>query len=276
MATNRVSKVKGKVIDIPASPPTIGTATAGGQLATVSFTPSSSSIGGPTFTYTAISNPGSVTANGAASPIQVTGLTAGTSYTFSVRGNNPTGSSEFSSASNSVVPFTPNSYESIATVTLNSSQTTITFSSIPSTYKHLQLRGIVRFAGNDGGFGAYLNNNSTSSNYYSHRMGGNGSSAFAGSIADSFIGWTIATSGSASGVFTGMIFDYLDYTSTSKNKTAKILSGHDNNGSGQLNFQSVLFNNTSAISTITLNSRNQGSTSDFAQYSSFALYGIKD
>jgi hypothetical protein len=167
------------------------------------------------------------------------------------------------------------SYESIATTTLSSSNTTITFTSIPATFKHLQLRGIVRFAGNDGGFGAYLNSDTTTSNYRSHRMGGNGSVAFAGQIQDSFVGWTIATSGNTSGIFTGIIFNFLDYASTSKYKTVRIFSGHDGNGSGQINLSSILWENTSAISTITLNSRNQGSTSDFAQYSSFALYGIK-
>jgi hypothetical protein len=38
-------------------------------------------------------------------------------------------------------PASTNSYESISTVTLGSSQATIAFSSIPSTYKHLQIRG---------------------------------------------------------------------------------------------------------------------------------------
>jgi hypothetical protein len=101
MASGRVSKAKGKILDIPTSP-TIGTATAGMESASVAFTANSSGKGGPTFSYTALSNPDSVTANGTSSPITVTGLTSGTSYTFTVRGNNPTGSSEYTSASNSV------------------------------------------------------------------------------------------------------------------------------------------------------------------------------
>lgn len=170
----------------------------------------------------------------------------------------------------------PNSFESIATYTLSSSQTSITFSSIPQTYTHLQLRGIVRFAGNDGGFGAYLNNDTTTSNYRSRQMAGAGSSVGSGgAMQDSFVGWTIATSSMTSGVFTAMIFDFLDYSSSTKNKTMRIFSGHDNNGSGQIRFSSVLWKNTSAVSTIKLDSTNQGSTSSFAQHTTFALYGIK-
>jgi hypothetical protein len=100
MATNSVSPRKGKVVDIP-TVPTIGTATAGNQSASIAFTPSI--VGGPTTTFTALSNPGSITGTGT-SPIVVAGLTSGTAYTFTVRGTNPTGSSEYTAASNSVTP----------------------------------------------------------------------------------------------------------------------------------------------------------------------------
>jgi len=100
MASGRVSKIKGKILDIPVNAPTIGTPTAGELSASVAFTAPDTSVGGPVFSYTALSNPGSVTATGNASPINVTGLTGGTSYTFTVRGNNPSGSTPYSSASN--------------------------------------------------------------------------------------------------------------------------------------------------------------------------------
>lgn len=106
MATGRVSKVKGKVLDIP-NPPTIGTATNmdTGGTATIAFT--ASTVGGPAFSYTALSNPGSITATGTTSPITVTGLTDGTSYTLTVAATNPSGTSEYSSASNSVTTTVP-------------------------------------------------------------------------------------------------------------------------------------------------------------------------
>jgi hypothetical protein len=104
MAINNISPKKGKVVDIP-DVPTIGTATEGASSATVAFT--AATKGGPVTTYTALSSPGSFTGTGSSSPVTVTGLTNGTSYTFTVRANNATGSSPYSSASNAAVPNGP-------------------------------------------------------------------------------------------------------------------------------------------------------------------------
>lgn len=86
--------------------PAIGSATAGDAQATVTFTPGST--GGATVTYTATctsSDGGATGANtGAASPILVTGLTNGKTYTCSVLGTNSAGSGPASGASNSIVP----------------------------------------------------------------------------------------------------------------------------------------------------------------------------
>jgi len=85
--------------------PTIGTATAGVESASITFTPSGS---GPSATsFRAISTPGSITATGSSSPINVTGLTAGVEYTFTVRATNIIGNSAESSASNAVTPTSP-------------------------------------------------------------------------------------------------------------------------------------------------------------------------
>jgi len=61
--------------------PTIGSATGGNAQASVTFTPGAT--GGSAITsYTVTSSPGNITASGASSPITVTGLTNGTSYTL--------------------------------------------------------------------------------------------------------------------------------------------------------------------------------------------------
>jgi hypothetical protein len=66
--------------------------------------------------------------------------------------------------------------------------------------------------------------------------------------------------------------DFLDYTSTTKNKTIRSLLGQDNNGSGYIQFQSDLWINTAAITSLTILSTG----GDYInQYSQFALYGIK-
>ena len=73
-------------------------------------------------------------------------------------------------------------------------------------------------------------------------------------------------------VFGASIWDILDYTSTTKNKTIRMIGGFDANGSGRLNFTSSLWLNTNAITSLTF--RNS-SNANFVEYSSFALYGIK-
>ncbi len=89
---------------VPAAP-TIGTACAGNTTASVAFTPGSD--GGSAITgYTATSTPSSITGSGASSPVTVSGLTNGVSYTFTVHATNAIGDSTESSASNSVEPGT--------------------------------------------------------------------------------------------------------------------------------------------------------------------------
>lgn len=265
MASGRVSKVKGKVLDIP-NPPTIGTATAGGESVSIAFTTDSSGKGGPTFSYIAKSNPGNITATGSTSPINVTGLTAGTSYTISVAGVNPTGNSEYSSASNSAVPILATSYESIATYTVGSGGAAqIDFTSIPSTFTHLQIRYLWRSSNAAEMLVTY---NSTGS-YYRHVLYGSGSGVAATSGANNVFGGYCEPSAN---VFNASVMDILDYTNTNKNKVARVLWGFDANGSGFLGLNSGYSNVTNAISSITLSPSGGGGIS---QYSQFALYGIK-
>lgn len=82
--------------------PTIGTASvASGTSASVTFTPPTD-LGIGTITYTATSSPGGITGTGSSSPITVSGLTTGSSYTFTVTATTPGGVSPSSAASNSI------------------------------------------------------------------------------------------------------------------------------------------------------------------------------
>jgi hypothetical protein len=166
-----------------------------------------------------------------------------------------------------------NSYESIATVVGTGSSGTITFSSIPSTYTHLQVRYLANSS--SGGFGKVTFNGDTSTNYYAHSLEGKGasvaSSAFAGSSYNSML---IAVNGisSTASVFNGGIIDVLDYTSTNKNKTIRTLQGYDANGSGFIELLSGSWSATpAAITSMTI----ALSSGNFSTNSSFALYGIK-
>ena len=177
-----------------------------------------------------------------------------------------------------VTPST-NSYESIATVSVGAGgSSTISFTSIPSTYKHLQIRTMSRVTG--AGSGAqdsyiYFNSDTTDSNYYSHQLYGTGSSAGAGGGNSSGNGGIISqTNGGTGSVFGVGIMDILDYATANKNRVCRTLGGVDSNSTnGFIELTSVLWNNTAAITSITIKPT---SGTDFMQYSSFALYGIKD
>lgn len=87
--------------------PTGASATGGDASASVSFTPPTNVGGSAISSYTAVSTPGGLYAQGSASPLTVTGLTNGTSYTFAVWALNSYGPSPYSGASNSVTPALP-------------------------------------------------------------------------------------------------------------------------------------------------------------------------
>lgn len=168
------------------------------------------------------------------------------------------------------------SYDSIATVTVGSGgSSSISFSSIPSTYQHLQIRYISRSNRADITDWIKLNLNSdTGNNYASHFLRGNGSFASASaSTSTNYIGAgsSVAQTGGAD-MFGVTVVDILDYANTNKNTTVRSLNGEDRNGAGFVYFESGLWMNTSAVSTISLTC---GSGSNWSQYSSFALYGVK-
>lgn len=162
---------------------------------------------------------------------------------------------------------TAESFYSIQTATVTSGgASSITFSSIPSIYTHLQIRCLVQ--ANTGGNSALslnFNSDTTASNYYRHALLGDGSSAstqegqqfYVGSITDG--GWAIN------------IIDILDYKNTNKYKTTRILAGRENNSTGAVFFTSQLWKNTNAISTIDI----LPAAANFVQYSQIALYGVK-
>ena len=163
-------------------------------------------------------------------------------------------------------------YASIATTTLSSAASTITFSSIPSTYTHLQIRGIARSNGAADNTVIQFNGD-TASNYATHYVIGDGATASAGagtSRANFYV--DILASNASGAMWSGDVIDILDYANTNKYKTVRTLAGQDLNGSGTVWLVSGLWQSTTAITSIVLKTNGAG---NFATYSSFALYGIK-
>lgn len=176
-----------------------------------------------------------------------------------------------------------NSYYQIATTTVGSgSAADITFSSIPATYTHLQIRGIARSTnGSINGISVNMQFNSdTNTNYSQHYLGtyqGAGSateSVGAANTSSIYIG-AIPNDGLMASLYSGHTIDILDYKDTNKYKTVRSLSGYDFNGAttgySYLNLHSGNWRNGNAITSIKL----YGASGNFMQYSSFALYGIK-
>jgi len=157
-------------------------------------------------------------------------------------------------------------YDSIATSVAGVGGTTsVTFSSIPSTYTHLQIRAYGIVAAGVTNLAVQFNGD-TASNYWWHQLYGSGGGTGSNNSGASSPFMYMPTFATQPG---GMVLDILDYTNTNKYKTMRGIGGSDANGSGQLSLSSGMWNSTAAITSITL----YGST--FSQYSSFALYGIK-
>jgi hypothetical protein len=170
-------------------------------------------------------------------------------------------------------------YESIATVSIGSGgASSITFSSIPQTYTHLQLRFYGRVTGTGGGTSWQywtINGDSASSSFSRHLLCnsiGDGGLVTQGTGA-SQLAFLVAKTGNTNAFFTGTICDFLDYTNTNKNKVFRMLSGGiDNGGQGVIALNSNAWLNTAAITSISLADNNGF---NYTQYTHVGLYGIK-
>lgn len=163
--------------------------------------------------------------------------------------------------------YVPPAFESIATVTAAGGETTLSFTSIPSTYVALQIRGISKNGTGSDNVEIRFNSDS-GSNYSFHNLQGNGASVSA-------TGSATQTNGRV-GVDTNTewwsaIIDIHDYASTSRYKTVRSFTGFDANGSGNVRLMSSLWQSTSAVTSIQL----FHGTYTWTAGSTFALYGIK-
>lgn len=163
-------------------------------------------------------------------------------------------------------------YEPIQSTTLGSASSSVTLSSIPSTYTDLVLivgNALTSVNGYAFTFGV---NGDTGSNYSGTILGGNGSSA--GSARYSSIS---NTSTYFTGYYSGLsttdpgvsILQFQNYANTTTNKT--ILS-RGNSASKSTEASVWLWRSTSAINQITIYAQ---SGSNMAAGVTFTLYGIK-
>jgi hypothetical protein len=172
-------------------------------------------------------------------------------------------------------PWSPEgAYDSLNSITLSTSAASVTFQGIPTGYKHLQIRGIVRGDGGNTDNGFYLRLNSDSgTNYTRHRILGDGTSATASANTSlnnaSQVG--MPAGGASGGIFGTLVIDILDYANTNKYTTVRTLGGHDRNGAGFISPLSNLWLNTDTVTSILI----AFDGPNMVQHSHFALYGVK-
>jgi hypothetical protein len=161
----------------------------------------------------------------------------------------------------------------IASFTVTDNSTAfITFNNIPQTFTHLQMRVFSRAQNgiSSDQVGVYFNNANTG--YTLHQLAGNGSTVgqYGGTATPFFVVQTTGGTSTAN-IFGAGIVDIPDYSSTSKVKTVKATSCNDNNGSGNSNYNSGLYESTAAITRIDCSNQTGGF---FVAGSRFDLYGI--
>lgn len=165
-------------------------------------------------------------------------------------------------------------FESIQTYTATSTVADVTFSSIPSTYKILQIRGICRADGSSAGdlsVFMQLNGDTTSSNYRFNRIysysGSNNKGIDYSANSNIFAAITLQNAATASD-YAYNIIEIVDYADSNKTKQVKQIGG----SSGSQFYSASLWTGTAAINSIKIF---PGAGLSFLTYTQFALYGIK-
>ena len=174
-------------------------------------------------------------------------------------------------------------YDLLATEILTGSQTSVTFSSLNSTYgadyQHLQIRGTVRDTGSVQARLALQINGDTSSNYSYHSLFGRGSSVSSTAGTNATYGWLVNDTPEdtqAANCFAGFVCDILDPFETSKYPTVRTLGGFmAGDGSDvqqSIGLVSMSWRNTNAIDSLTLITV---SGTAHKTGSRFSLYGLR-
>ena len=153
----------------------------------------------------------------------------------------------------------------IETVLLGSNAASVTFSNLgqyAGVYRHLQIRYATLST-----LDTWLNIrvNASTTDYYSHRLQGEGSVSSGASNSTSIGMQLMGLTGTSSVPGRG-VFDILDPFNSNKKKVVRGLTG----GPNTVALTSGMWNNTAAVTSLEL--VNGGG--NFAQYSRFSLYGV--
>jgi hypothetical protein len=177
------------------------------------------------------------------------------------------------------LPYIPTNYVFIARVTATGGESSLVLSSIPSTYKHLQVRsylGDTYSVVSPGGCGmsGFTYNADTANNYATNRVYGNGAGCYTtGNASQPNASNMAAVTWGNQSIFASSVTDIYDYANTNKFKSSKCLGGSDSttaSSNWQINFASAIWLSTNAINSISVNAAISG----FRAGSTMDLYGI--
>ena len=171
-------------------------------------------------------------------------------------------------------------YFPIATSMLATASASVSFTSIPATYSHLQVRGFVKYSntGNDRSAVHVRFNSDTGNNYNAGTLYGTGAAiASDQAITQSITRFASVAAPSSNSTYTSMfgmfVADILDYANTNKYKTIIGVGGYDSNSNTYSNvaLQSGAWLSTSAITSMAITP----DSGNWTAGSQFTLYGIK-
>ena len=179
--------------------------------------------------------------------------------------------------------YDPSDEDILAEEVLGSSQASVTFSSLDTLaagYQHLQIRTTARSdRASDTNSRLFLRFNSDSgANYFSHELGGTGSSVFS-SYINSYSGsyntgivniHTTPASSAPANAFGGCVYDILDPFETTKYTTTRFFGGQAQSHN-RIVLVSGAWANTDALTSITITDIHGNLVSG----SRFSLYGLK-
>lgn len=161
----------------------------------------------------------------------------------------------------------PSTYTPIATQTLGSAASTVTFSSISSAYTDLILIATPQSASGTTSLDIQFNGD-TGTNYSLTYLYGDGSGAYSGRASNN----AVANGGTAVSTASTFLVNTVQIMNYSNTTTYKSLLTRANNTAGNVLTSVSMWRNTAAISTILLK---LASGSNFATGSTFTLYGVK-
>jgi hypothetical protein len=170
------------------------------------------------------------------------------------------------------------SMETIGTYEVTSAQSSIDFTSIPQTYKNLEIRIVGKCTrANTSGSTIFttVNGDTTSTNYRGHYVGcGFSSTASSGYLSQDagYLLYTgLAMGASSTNQVTANIMSIYDYASTNKYKTSRTIFGENTNTAGNISAYQCLWMNTAAITSLSFVILSY----TWAPGSKISLYGIK-